>query len=54
MPIEYSVSKDGMRVDTFPKGALNIEETIDYFNRLKTDRRIKQGAIEIVNFTHVC
>ena len=53
MPIEYSVSQNGSRIETFPKGELSVEETIDYFNRLANDNKIIQGATEIVNFKYV-
>ena len=53
MPIEYSVSQNGSRIETFPKGELSVEETIDYFNRLANDNKIIQGATEIVNFKDV-
>ena len=53
MKIEYKVSQDGLRIETFPKGVLDIKETIDYFGQLKNDKRIKQGAIEIVYFKYV-
>ena len=53
MTIEYSVSQDGLRIETFPKGSLDIKETFDYFNMLKNDNKIKQGATEIVNFKYV-
>ena len=32
---------------------MDIKETIDYFGQLKNDKRIKQGAIEIVYFKYV-
>jgi len=53
MSIEYNVLKNGLRIETFPKGVLDIQKTIDYFERLKIDNRIKRGAIEIVNFNKV-
>jgi len=53
MKIEYNVSQDGLRIETFPKGVLDIKETINYFGRIKNDKRIKQGAIEIVYFEYV-
>ena len=53
MKIEYKVSQDGLRIETFPKGVLDIKETIDYFGMLKNDKKIKQGAIEIVYFDYV-
>jgi hypothetical protein len=53
MPIEYSVSQNGSRIETFPKGELSVEETIDYFNRLTNDNKIIQGATEIVYFKDV-
>jgi len=53
MTIEYNVSQNGLRIDTFPKGVLDTRETINYFGRLKNDKRIKQGAIEIVYFEYV-
>ena len=53
MPIEYHVSDDGLRIETFPTGVVGVAEAIDYFNRLKQDNRIKPGATEIVNFQGV-
>jgi hypothetical protein len=53
MSIKYNVSQDGLRIETFPEGVLDFQKTIDYFERLKIDNRIKKGAIEIVNFNKV-
>ena len=53
MAIEYSVSQNGSRIETFPKGELSVEDTIDYFNRLANDKNIIEGATEIVNFKDV-
>ena len=53
MAIEYNVSENGQRIYTVPKGALDIKETIDHFVRLKNDKKIKRGAIEIVYFKYV-
>lgn len=53
MPIEYAISQNGLRVDTFPTDVLDFKETIDYFGRLQNDERVKPGAIEIVNFKNV-
>ena len=53
MAIEYSVSQNGSRIETFPKDELSVEETIDYFNRLANDNKIIQGATEIVYFRYV-
>ena len=53
MSIEYNVTHNGQRIETFPKGVLDINGTIDYFNLIKVDSRIKQGTIEIVNFKDV-
>ena len=53
MAIEYSVSQNGSRIVTFPKGQLSVEETIDYFNRLSNDNKIIRGATEIVYFKYV-
>ena len=53
MAIEYDVIQAGTRIMTYPKGALNTHDTIEYFNQLKNDKRIKQGAVEIVNFKDV-
>jgi hypothetical protein len=53
MSIEYDVSQDGFRINTFPKGVLDIEATADYFNRIKNDETIKIGAVEVVHFKHV-
>jgi hypothetical protein len=46
MSIDYRVSEDGFRIETFPMGVLNIKDTIEYFGKLKNDKRIKQGAVE--------
>lgn len=53
MLIDYDVSQDGLRIEAFPKGVLDIKDTIDYFDRIKNDKKIRQDAIEIVNFKHV-
>ena len=53
MTIEYNVSQDGLRIETFPKGVLDIEQTIEYFGRIQSDKKIKPGAIEIVYFKNV-
>jgi hypothetical protein len=53
MTIEYNVSHDGTRINTFPKGVLDIKSTIDYFNRITRDSKIKPGAVEVVYFTKV-
>ena len=53
MSIEYDVSHDGLRIDTYPKGVLKIEQVIEYFGRLSNDDRINQGAIEIIHFKDV-
>lgn len=53
MTIEYKVSQDGLRIETYPKGELSIEKTIDYFDKIQNDKKIKHGAIEIVYFTYV-
>ena len=53
MTIEYDVTQDGLRIETFPKGVLDIQKTMDYFGRLQNDKRIKPGAIEIVYFKNV-
>lgn len=53
MAIEYNVSQDGLKIETFPKGSLDIKETVDYFDKITNDKRIRQGAIEIVYFEHV-
>lgn len=53
MTFEYNVSQDGLRIETFPNGVLDIEQTIEYFGRIKSDMKIKPGAIEIVYFKNV-
>jgi hypothetical protein len=53
MSIEYKVSPDGLRIEAFPTGALDTKSTIDYFEKLKYDKKIKQNAIEIVYFKDV-
>jgi hypothetical protein len=53
MTIEYNVSKNGLRIETFAKGVLCVEETLDYFNRLTNDKNIIEGATEIVNFKDI-
>jgi hypothetical protein len=53
MPIEYEVSQDGKRIDVFPKGVLDIDQTINYFKRLEFDSSVKPNAIEVVDFSDV-
>ena len=53
MSIEYDVSQDGFRIDTFPKGVLDLDKTAEYFKRILYDERIKQGAVEYVHFKYV-
>ena len=53
MTIEYNVSQNGLRIETFPKGELDIQKTIEYFGKLQNDEKIKYGAIEIVYFKYV-
>ena len=53
MSIECNVTKNGRRIDTFPKGVLDIKKTMDHFNRLKNEKKVAQGAIEVVYFKYV-
>ncbi len=53
MTIEYNVTEDGLRIECFPKGILDVNQTVDYFMRLKNDARVKEGSIEIVYFNEV-
>ena len=53
MKIEYKVSQDGLRIETFPKGVLDIKETIDYFGMLKNDKKIKQ-VCKIIKSYKLC
>ncbi len=53
MSIEYTVSQDGLRIEAYPSGTLDMNATMNYFQRLKNDRRIAQGAIEIVYFKKI-
>ena len=53
MPIEYDIVQNGLRIATFPKGELDFKTTVNYFDKLMKDKRIKQGAIEIVYFKDV-
>jgi len=53
MPIEYQVSESGLRIETFPRGILKIKEVFEYFGKLKNEKKIKKGAIEIVDFRYV-
>lgn len=53
MTIEYTVSHDGQRIEAFPEGVLDIEQTIKYFDTIKVDKKIKPDAIEIVYFNNV-
>ena len=53
MTIEYSISQNGLRIETFPNGVFDSEESFDCFNRLDNDNKIKPGATEIVFFAYV-
>ena len=53
MAIEYDISENGLQIETYPKGVLDFKETINYFDKLKNDQRIKEGAIEIVYLNYV-
>ena len=53
MSIKFDVSEDGLRIDTFPKGVLKIEQVIEYFGNLSNDNRINPGAVEIIHFKDV-
>ena len=53
MSIEYHIAEDGLRIETYPKGVLDVADAIAHFNRLKKDSRIKPGAIEMVYFREV-
>ena len=53
VPIEYKVSKNGLRIKTVPKGYLDFKATKNYFDNLKNDKRIKPGAVEVVLFDNV-
>lgn len=53
MQIDYNVCQNGLKIEAFPKGVLDIKTTIEYFGKITNDKRIKQGAIEIVNFKEV-
>ena len=51
--VEYNISQDGKHIDSFPKGVLQIKDAMEYFMRLSNDKKIKQGATEIVHFKEV-
>lgn len=53
MSIEYKVSQNGKRIDAFPKGVLDINQTNNYFERLKNDSSLKPNVIEIVDFNEI-
>ena len=53
MTIEYNVSPNGKRIEAFPKGVLDIAKTIEYFDKLQNDARVKPGAVEFVYFKNV-
>lgn len=53
MSIDYRISEDGLRIEAFPKGVLSVRETIDYFDKIKNENKIKENAIEIVYFKYV-
>ena len=53
MSIKYNVSENGLRIDTFPKDILKIEQVIEYFGNLSNDNRINPGAVEIIHFKDV-
>jgi hypothetical protein len=53
LKLNYKVSADGLKIETFPKGILDVETTIEYFDRLSNDTRISENAVEVVYFNHV-
>ena len=38
--VNYNISADGKRIDTFPKGVLEIKDAMDYFMRLSNDATV--------------
>lgn len=53
MSIKYDLSWNGLRIETYPEGILGIKETVDHFERVKSDENIKPGAFEVVYFKKV-
>ena len=53
MSIEYTVSQDGLRIEAYPSGTLDMTATMDYFRRLKDDKRVAKESIEIVYFKEI-
>jgi hypothetical protein len=51
--LHYKVSKDGLRIETFPKGVLDLKTIIKYFDRFSSGSRINENAVEVVHFNHV-
>ena len=53
MKIPYDVRENGLRIYAYPQGVLDMDMTLDYFERLKADTNVARGAIEIVDFKDV-
>ena len=54
MKIKYTVSTDGLRIDAYSSGVLDIKDTMEYFREIEIDSNIYNGAIEVVHFDLVC
>jgi hypothetical protein len=52
MKLHYKVSNAGLKIETFPKGLLDVKTTIEYFDKLSSDCRINENAVEVVYFNH--
>ena len=53
MPITYEFDQKKRLILTKVKGALTVEDTIEYFACLQQDEACPEDAIEIVDFTNV-
>jgi hypothetical protein len=53
MPITYTINKEERLVCVELSGVPTAQETVDYFDRLRSDSNCPENGIEIVDFTAV-
>ena len=51
--VEYVVDQTGFRIYATPRGVLDLSKILRYFKRLKSDHRIRQNAIDIIDVKNI-